>query len=52
MQDPYKFDNPTLNTIFNRRSVRNFDDKPILQEIKDLIIIGAMRASTAGNMMF
>ncbi len=52
MQKRYEFDNPTLNTIFNRRSVRVFKDTPITQEIKDTIIIGAMRAPTAGNMMF
>ncbi len=52
MQEPYKFDNPTLNTIFNRRSVRVFKDTPIPPEIKDTIITGATRAPTAGNMMF
>ena len=52
MQKQYEFDNPTLNTIFNRRSVRVFKDNPVPGEIKDLIITGAMRAPTAGNMMF
>lgn len=52
MQDPYSFDNPTLNTIFNRRSVRVFEEKLIPLKIKDIIITGAMRAPTAGNMMF
>ncbi|MBN2157536.1 MAG: nitroreductase family protein [Candidatus Lokiarchaeota archaeon] len=51
MIDPYHFANPILTTIFNRRSVRNFDEMPIPQNIKDLIITGAMRAPTAGNMM-
>ena len=52
MQKRYEFDNPTLNTIFNRRSVRVFKDAPISEEIKDTIITGAKRAPTAGNMMF
>jgi nitroreductase len=52
MQKRYEFDNPTLNTIFNRRSVRVFKDEPIPKDLKDLIIMGAMRAPTAGNMMF
>jgi FMN reductase (NADPH) len=52
MQDPYMFDNPTLNTIFNRRSVRLFKNTSVPSDAKDLIITGAMRAPTAGNMMF
>jgi len=52
MIEPYQFDNPTLNVIYNRKSIRNFENKPIPQELKDLIITGAMRAPTAGNMMF
>ncbi|KPU43163.1 FMN reductase [NAD(P)H] [Oxobacter pfennigii] len=43
--------NETLKTIYNRKSVRVFEDKEIAGEIKTHIIKSAMRAPTAGNMM-
>lgn len=44
-------ENPTLQTIFKRRSIRAYKNQQIPQDQKDLIIQGAMRAPTAGNMM-
>lgn len=43
--------NETLNILFQRRSVRVYEDKPVPIEVKDEIIKAAMRAPTAGNMM-
>ncbi len=43
--------NESLNLLFKRRSVRAYAKTPIPQEKIDLIIKGAMRAPTAGNMM-
>ncbi|MFX1390467.1 MAG: nitroreductase family protein [Promethearchaeota archaeon] len=47
-----KFANDVINTIFNRASVRAFKQKPLSQQEIDIIIQSAMRAPTAGNMMF
>ncbi|MFX0000922.1 MAG: nitroreductase family protein [Candidatus Hodarchaeota archaeon] len=44
--------NYVLNVINNRCSVRVYDPKPLSQTEIDTIIHGAMRAPTAGNMMF
>ncbi|MHA1776686.1 MAG: nitroreductase [Promethearchaeia archaeon] len=41
----------TLKPIFYRRSVRQYQDKPLKSEEIQTIIQGAMRAPTAGNMM-
>jgi len=43
--------NETLNTIFNRTSLRKFSDKQVTQEEIDLIIKSAIRAPSAGNLM-
>ena len=43
--------NETLNVIKNRRSIRAYNPKPLTQEEIDAIILGAMRAPTAGNLM-
>jgi nitroreductase len=43
--------NPVLEVIQNRKSVRAYLDKPILQAEKDVIINAALRSPTAGNMM-
>ncbi|MHA1647403.1 MAG: nitroreductase family protein [Promethearchaeota archaeon] len=51
MNNKQNFENATLNTIFHRRSLRKYADRPISPEIIDLILHGAMRAPTAGNMM-
>jgi nitroreductase len=44
-------ENATLRTLFNRRSVRAYLDKPLSQSDIDTIILSAIRAPTAGNMM-
>ncbi len=43
--------NETMNILFQRRSVRVYEDKPVPNEVKDEIVKAAMRAPTAGNMM-
>lgn len=43
--------NPTLETIHQRKSVRAYDDKPVPEYVRDMILKSAMRAPTAGNMM-
>jgi nitroreductase len=43
--------NSTLETIFNRRSVRSYANRLVSESEKDLILTAAMRAPTAGNMM-
>jgi len=43
--------NETLNLIKNRRTIRAYDPEPLTQEEIDTIILGAMRAPTAGNLM-
>ncbi|MHA1473081.1 MAG: nitroreductase family protein [Promethearchaeota archaeon] len=43
--------NETLKIIKNRRSIRAYDPRPLTQEEIDTIILGAMRAPTAGNLM-
>ncbi len=43
--------NPTLETIFKRRSVRAYSDQGLTPEEKSLILQAAFRAPTAGNMM-
>lgn len=42
---------PTLDLIKNRRTIRVYDSKPLSQDEIDIIIQGAMRAPTAGNLM-
>ncbi len=44
--------NQTLELINNRRTIRAYNSKPLTQEEINTIIHGAMRAPTAGNMMF
>lgn len=41
----------TLELLRNRMSLRKYADKPISKEHLDIILEGAMRAPTAGNMM-
>ncbi len=43
--------NSTLRILANRRSVRNYDEKPITTTEREYIINSALRAPTAGNMM-
>lgn len=44
--------NQTIELIKNRRTIRTYDPKPLTQDEIDAIVQGAMRAPTAGNMMF
>jgi FMN reductase (NADPH) len=41
----------TINLLKNRMSLRKYSDKPVSKEHLDIILEGAMRAPTAGNMM-
>ena len=41
--------NKTIEQIYNRKSVRVFEDRPITPETKDLIFRAALQAPTAGN---
>ena len=43
--------NPVLETIYQRKSVRAYEDKPLPEDVHDMILKSAMRAPTAGNMM-
>ncbi len=43
--------NPTIDLIQNRASLRQYANRPVTQEHRDLIISSALRAPTAGNMM-
>lgn len=43
--------NPVLETIHQRKSVRAYEDKPVPEDVRDVILKSAMRAPTAGNMM-
>lgn len=43
--------NETIKLLYERKSVRAYEDKPISTEVKEEIIKSAMRAPTAGNMM-
>jgi nitroreductase len=41
--------NPTLDAIFHRRSIRKFTDQPVEPETLDLLLKAAMAAPTAMN---
>ncbi len=43
--------NATIDLLLSRKSVRAYEDRPIPEDAKDLILEAAMRAPTAGNMM-
>jgi nitroreductase len=43
--------NETLNLLNQRKSVRVYEDKQVPAEVKEEILLAAMRAPTAGNMM-
>ena len=43
--------NPVLEIIHQRKSVRAYEDKPLPEDVRDMILKSAMRAPTAGNMM-
>lgn len=44
-------DNPTLNVIRERKSVRKYSDKPIDEQSREAIIKAALQAPSAGAMM-
>lgn len=50
--DEIKSFNEVIKIINNRCTVRAYDSKPLSQKDIDMIIHAAMRAPTAGNMMF
>ena len=41
--------NPTLKTIFNRKSVRKYTDKKVTKEQLEMLVKAGMAAPTAGN---
>jgi FMN reductase (NADPH)/FMN reductase [NAD(P)H] len=43
--------NQVMDVILGRKSVRTYEDRPILDAAKDDILRAAMRSPTAGNMM-
>lgn len=43
--------NPTIELLLGRKSIRDYEDRHVPEEIKDQVISSALRASTAGNMM-
>ena len=43
--------NPVLKVIYERKSIRAYENKNIPEDIKDEIIKASMKAPTAGNMM-
>ena len=43
--------NPAIQLLLGRKSVRDYEDRPIAEDLKDLVLAAAMRAATAGNMM-
>ncbi len=43
--------NETIQVLMNRKSVRQFEEKPIPADVKEAILAAAMRAPTAGNSM-
>ena len=43
--------NQVIEVIHNRKSMRAYEDKPLPEDVRDMILKSAMRAPTAGNMM-
>ena len=43
--------NPVLKVIYERKSIRSYENRDIPEDIKDEIIKATMKAPTAGNMM-
>ena len=41
--------NPVIESLLSRKSVRDFEDKPIQEDIKQEILLAAINAPTAGN---
>ena len=43
--------NPVIEVLLNRKSIREYDDRPVSPDIKAQILNATLRAPTAGNMM-
>ena len=43
--------NQTLELLFNRKSVRAYEEKGVSEEVREEILAATLRAPTAGNMM-
>lgn len=43
--------NPTIELIHRRKSIRDYEDRPVPDSVRDEILRAALRAPTAGNMM-
>jgi FMN reductase (NADPH)/FMN reductase [NAD(P)H] len=43
--------NPVLELIHGRKSIRDYEDRPVPEAVREQIIQAALRAPTAGNMM-
>jgi len=46
-----EFPNPTLDLLLRRRSVRDYTDQPISEDVKAQLLQATLRAPTAGNQM-
>ena len=42
--------NEIIRSLYERKSVRVFEDRPIEEEVKQAILASAIQAPTAGNM--
>ena len=42
--------NPVIEQLYERKSVRVFEDRPVEDEVKRAILEAALQAPTAGNM--
>ena len=43
--------NETIQTMLNRRSVRAYEDRPVPEDVRGLVLRATLRAPTAGNLM-
>jgi nitroreductase len=43
--------NPVMDVLLNRKSIREYEDRPVSDAERNAILRAAMRAPTAGNMM-
>jgi nitroreductase len=41
--------NPIITSLLERKSVRSFEDRPVPEDLRDLIVEAALQAPTAGN---
>lgn len=45
----YHFMNPIIHSLMDRKSARSFEDRPIAEDLREIIIDAAIQAPTAGN---